>query len=122
MEKLRLSTIEEADTTAVHSEKSYESQTMDLEAELLKRGLPLPKPSAADTPKAPTGDEYLRRLKQLTRFTESPLEEQGQPPNIFHSTPLTMETVSDASNGQFDSDNLTVSPILPSSEGGRNFP
>lgn len=116
MENLRLSTIVEADGSVASTSMSPD-ETVDLEAELLRRGLPLP--PIAEAP--PTGDEYLRRLMALQRLSNS--SDSQQPIRVFQSTPVTLDNISDSGSGQFPAD--VVSPILPSNDsdkGGRFFP
>jgi hypothetical protein len=118
MENLRLSTIIEADGSVASTCISPdESQTLDLEAELVRRGLPLP--PTAEAP--PTGDEYLKRLMALPRLSGS--SDLQQPMRVFHSTPVTMDNTSDSGSDQFAAD--LVSPILPSNDSdiiGRHLP
>jgi hypothetical protein len=118
MENLRLSTIIEADgSVAGTSISPDESQTLDLEAELVRRGLPLPPTAEAQ----PTGDEYLKRLMALPRLSGS--SDLQQPIRVFHSTPVTMDNTSDSGSGQFSAE--LVSPILPSNDSdtvGRHLP
>lgn len=118
MENLRLSTIIEADGSVAGTSISPEdSQTLDLEAELLRRGLPLPPSTEAP----PTGDEYLRRFRSLTRVSDS--SDSQQPIRMFQSTPVTKDNTSDSGSDQFPAD--LVSPILPSNDSdivGRHFP
>ncbi|XP_059486509.1 trichohyalin-like [Neocloeon triangulifer] len=121
LENLRLSTIVEADTSAMSSGSlSDDSRTMDVEAELLRRGLPLPRFDQPSSPalqldNLPTGDEYLRRAGQLLRFeSSSSSSASGRGNAVFHSTPLPLQSSSSSSG--LNDQNPGVSPILPSSE------
>ncbi|XP_065337768.1 uncharacterized protein LOC135938135 [Cloeon dipterum] len=114
MENLRLSTIIEADSSVASSKNANESQTLDIESELIKRGLPLPPTASAAQEGLQAGPDYLRRMRQLPHFSDSSSSAENQLGNVFHSTPVDVTT--ESSGRQFSKENLGVSPIPPSSE------